>query len=397
MKSDTWTIIKKEFSRFFGDRTMVFTTVIMPGLLMYIIYSLMGDNFTEDHFTVQTTDPTTVYVDNMPATIQPLFDSLPVTFVMSDFDVAEVMSQLSDKENNIVYMCFPPQFDSLSAQYDPQSGTLAPNIRIFYNSANDGSFSTYNSFVTILSSYENSLCNRFDINNSEDAEERFDQSDDELMIANILSQLVPMLLLMLLFSGCMTVAPTAIAGEKERGTIATLLVTPMKRSQLAMGKIISLSLFALMSGLSSFLGVILSLPKMLHADEMNLDLNLYAATDYVMLLLVLLSTVLILISVISNLSALAKDVKQASTINLPVSIMMIVVGMMPMIMGGAEDNMALYLIPFYNSVMSMTSVMACEASVVPVLITVVSNVVYAVVGAWTLTKLFNSERVMFGK
>ena len=42
--------------------------------------------------------------------------------------------------------------------------------------------------------------------------------------------------------------------EKERGTIATLLVTPMKRGQLAMGKIISLGIIGLLSGISSFVG-----------------------------------------------------------------------------------------------------------------------------------------------
>ena len=39
----------------------------------------------------------------------------------------------------------------------------------------------------------------------------------------------------------MAIAPSAIAGEKERGTIATLLVTPMRRNELALGKVVSLS------------------------------------------------------------------------------------------------------------------------------------------------------------
>ena len=42
MKSNIWTIIKKEFARFFGDKQLIFTAVIMPGLLIYLIYSLMG-------------------------------------------------------------------------------------------------------------------------------------------------------------------------------------------------------------------------------------------------------------------------------------------------------------------------------------------------------------------
>ena len=43
----------------------------------------------------------------------------------------------------------------------------------------------------------------------------------------------------------MAVAPESIVGEKERGTIATLLVTPMKRSELAVGKVLSLSVIGL--------------------------------------------------------------------------------------------------------------------------------------------------------
>ena len=396
--NNTITIIKKEFSRFFGDRAMVFSTIIMPGLLIYIIYSLMGNGFTEDKFIVKATDSTVVYAENMPETLFPLFDSVPALFVTSDIDVEDVMQRLTNKENNIVYMNFPPDFDSLVSNFDPTSGALAPNIRIFYNSTNDGSNATYNILVAQLGVYENSRCNLFDINRIDDETfEGYDQSSVSEVITNILSELIPMLLMMLLFSGCMAVGPASIAGEKERGTIATLLVTPMKRSQLALGKIISLSIFALLSGVSSFLGIILSLPKMLHTDEMGMDLNIYSTNDFVLLLCVLLSTVLLLISVIANLSALAKDVKQASTINLPLSLLMIVVGMMPLLTGGTADNVALYCIPFYNSIMAMTAVLAHEATTIPILLTLGCNLLYVCGGAVLLTRLFNSEKVMFGK
>ena len=42
MKKDMLIIIKKEFARFFGDKRVVFTTILMPGLLIYLIYSFMG-------------------------------------------------------------------------------------------------------------------------------------------------------------------------------------------------------------------------------------------------------------------------------------------------------------------------------------------------------------------
>ena len=35
-------IMKKEFARFFGDRRLVFTTILMPGLMIYIVYTFLG-------------------------------------------------------------------------------------------------------------------------------------------------------------------------------------------------------------------------------------------------------------------------------------------------------------------------------------------------------------------
>mgnify|MGYP002564867313 CR=1 FL=1 len=77
-------------------------------------------------------------------------------------------------------------------------------------------------------------------------------------------------MMVFLFSGCMAVAPESIAGEKERGSIATLLVTPLGRGELAMGKVISLGCISLLSGASSFLGTMLSLPKLMGAGDVKL-------------------------------------------------------------------------------------------------------------------------------
>src|SRR5690554_8033770 len=100
--------------------------------------------------------------------------------------------------------------------------------------------------------------------------------------------MLPFLLVIFLFSGVMQVSIESIAGEKERGTIATILTTPIKRSELAIGKIVSLSLIALVSAFSSFLGLILSIPKLM--GSMDLELQIYGFGEYSLLFLVLAST-----------------------------------------------------------------------------------------------------------
>ena len=394
MKNNTWTIIKKECARFFGDRTMLMTTVIMPGLLIYLIYSFMGNNFMQP----KDEEPAIMYVENLPESVHPVLEALPLVMVTENFDAEKLRNELVLKDSKYILLVFPEDFDSLTAQYDPISGhQMAPNVQLLYNSASEPSQQAYSMVSAALDAYESTICNRFDINNTVDGSAVYDLASNEDVVGNFFSELIPMLLLLMAFSGCMSIAPPSIAGEKERGTIATLLVTPLKRRELALGKVLSLSFFAMLSGLSSFLGMMLSLPKLIHADEMGLDANIYQVSDYVTLLLLIFSTVLILVSVTSIISAKAKSVKAASAVMAPLMLVVMLVGMIPMMSGTKVDSIAYYLIPIYNSVLTMSQVFAHEAHLLPIIITIAANALYTGLGIWVLTKMFNSEKVMFSK
>ena len=397
MKSNTLTIIKKEFARFFGDRQMLFTTVIMPGLLIYIIYSIMGMGMKK-MATEGTNELVTLCVENMPASVAPLVDGIPAVSVSQQPVSQEDIDKLENKDLNVVLVRFPEAFDAKVATYDPQSGVAAPNVEIYYNSANNASSRVYHILEASLSAYEDQLSNRFDINRADSEEAQFDMANKDDVLGSILSKLIPMLILMMLFSGVMAIAPASIAGEKERGTIATLLVTPLKRNELALGKVVSLSGIALLSGISSFIGIVLSLPKMIPADEVGVELGLnYTGADYTVLLLIILSSVLIMASAVCLLSALAKDVKNAGTMITPFMLVVMFCGLMPMFQSGTPENLTAYLIPFYNSIQVMTAVFAHEMRWMPVIVTLVANVVYTGIAVWGLTRMFNSEKVMFSK
>ena len=381
MKSNTWTIIKKEFARFFGDRQLLFTTVIMPGLLIYIIYSLMGTGI-QSMITEGQNEVVTMRVENMPESLAPVFNTMDSSLVVVQQPVSEAdIAQLEDKEINAVLVRFPEHFED-------------------YNSTNNAASRVY----MVVSSVLGNIGRTFTVNVPQEEGQRFDQASDESIGAMIWSKILPMLIIMMLFSGVMAIAPSSIAGEKERGTIATLLVTPMRRNELALGKIVSLSGIALLSGISSFIGIALSLPKMIAvegadgaADAASMLGFHYTTNDYLALLLVILASVLIMASAVSLLSALAKDVKNAGTMVTPFMLVVMLAGLLPMFQNGASTNIGVYLIPFYNSIEVMTAVFSHELVWTPVLVTLVSNVVYTGIAVWGLTRMFNSEKVMFSK
>lgn len=391
-KSNTWTIISKEFARFFGDRQLLFTTVIMPGLLIYIIYSLMG-NGIQKMVSEGADETVALTVENMPASMGPLIGSLDSAVVIAEQPFTdEDVALLEDKNLNAVMLRFPEGFDQLPI---PTPGQPVPNVEIYYNSTNNASVRVY----TIISSMLNNYGRSFTVNMPQTEGQRFDQASEESIGAMIWSKLLPMLIIMMLFSGVMAIAPSSIAGEKERGTIATLLVTPMRRNELALGKIVSLSCIALLSGISSFIGIALSLPKMVSGegvDYASLGFH-YTTGDYFALLLVIFASVLIMASAVSILSALAKDVKNAGTMVTPFMLVVMLAGLLPMFQSGASESLLVYLIPFYNAIEVMVAVFAHEMQWMPVVVTVGSNLVYTGIAVWVLTRMFNSEKVMFAR
>jgi sodium transport system permease protein len=393
MKSNTWTIIKKEFARFFGDRQLLFTTVIMPGLLIYIIYSLMGSGI-QSMVTEGANEVVTMRVENMPASMAPVFSAMDSSLVVVEQPVSEAdIAMLEDNELNAVLVRFPDRFEEAVAGMQVADSGVLPNVEIYYNSTNNAASRVYMAVSATLGN----IGRTFTVNVPQSEGQRFDQASDESIGAMIWGKILPMLIMMMLFSGVMAIAPSSIAGEKERGTIATLLVTPMKRSELALGKIVSLSAIALLSGISSFVGIALSLPKMVGMGE-GVDLGFhYTTSDYVALLLVILASVLIMASAVSLLSALAKDVKNAGTMVTPFMLVVMLAGLLPMFQNGASENLAVYLIPFYNSIEVMTAVFSHELSWSAVIVTLASDVVYTGMAVWGLTRMFNSEKVMFSK
>lgn len=392
MKGNVVTIIKKELARFFGDKRMFLSTVLLPGIMIYVLYSFMGSAMT-GMFTTDEDYKYSMAALNLPASVSAMLpeDQMELTEI-SEADIEDSKNAVRDKELDLL-LVFPEAFDQLVDTYETGRGD-APAVELFYNSTRTESSSAYGIVTSMLDGYESTLTNRFDVN---PGGEGFDLATEKDSAGFMFSSMMPMLLMIFLFSGCMAVAPESIAGEKERGTIATMLITPMKRSQMAMGKIIALSVIALLSGASSTIGTLLSMPKLMGAASDNMSAAVYGLGDYALLAAVILSTVLLLVAVISIVSAYAKTIKEAQTYVMPLMIVVMLVGVTAMFGGEPQSGLTFYLIPIYNSVQCMAGIFSFSVMPQAVIITVIVNLVLSAVCGFVLTKMFNSEKIMFNK
>lgn len=398
MKNTIITILKKELKRFFSDKRMAFTTILMPGIMIFVMYSFMGDAISG---MVSVDDDYVYKIEStyMPESIRTLMEEAGIAKGIKDVgaeDGEAAKEKISKNEDELdLYIVFPENFESDIASYDSSSGDKAPEVQVYYNSASTESQTVYNIFTEMLDSYEAVMANKFDINHDENV--KYDLANEKDAAASIFSSMLPMLLLMFVFSACMAVGPESISGEKERGTIATLLVTPAKRSHIALGKIIALSIIALLSGMSSTIGTLLSLPKLANMEDTGITTNVYGVTEYLMLALVMMSTVLLIVTLVSIISAFAKSTKEAGTYITPLMIIVMLVGISGMFSDGVKTELFYYLIPVYNSVQSMTGIFSFDILPSGMAVSVASNIVYTGIGVFVLTRMFNNEKIMFNK
>lgn len=385
MKHTMITVMKKELARFFGDKRLAFTTLLMPALMIYGMYTFMGTAMS-DLFNASE-EPARVLTQNLPDSLRPMFEEV---FELAEADDPEsAREQVIDKDAELL-MIFPENFEA--AVLTP--GDTVPAVQLYYHSATTDSSHAYQTAAALLDGFESSLANRFDVN---PGGEGFDLASDAETTGTMMSMLLPMLLMTFLFSGCMSVAPESIAGEKERGTIAALLVTPAQRSGIALGKITALSLIALLSGVSSAAGTILSIPKLMSGADELMDVSVYGMADYLPLAAVILSTVLPLVAMISLISCFAKTVKEASGYLSPLMILVMLLGITSMFGGGVPTGLYWYCIPLYNSVQCISGIFSFTVVPGAVPVTVVANLVFTGLGVWLLTRMFNSEKVMFSR
>ena len=382
------TIMKKELRRFFTDTRML-ATIFLPGILIYVVYSLMG-GFMADMMTTEADYQYQVYVANQPQIFAQISETdafdINITEVdLSSSTISDITSMLKEQKIDL-FVVYDADFEAKLAISEQ------PNVAIYYNSISTSSTEVYTYYHTALSSAASVPL--FGINT--DINTQYDMATEEDISAMMITMVMPLLLIMLLFAGCMSITTESIAGEKERGTIATLLVTPTKRSHIALGKVIALSITSLLSAVSSFLGVLFSLPKLVQGG-VEMDISLYGVVEYLQIFAILVSTILVFTVVLSIVSCFAKSVKEASSYATPVMILVMVCGFGNMFGGGVLSNHLLYVVPVLNSVQCITSIFSMSFDMVNFIITIVSNMVYLGVGIFVLTKMFDNEKIMFNK
>ena len=390
MKGNMLTIARKELAKFFSNRVSALVSIVLPGLLIFVLWSFMGSAM-QDMFSPDEDVSPVVGVVNEPASVRALAQDSGIQTVPEEaLPDADAMRERIDAGEVQAFAAFPEDFDAAVAAYDPASGKPAPQVEIYANSADADSAAAASALEAALAAYESSLSNRFDVNAGEGP---YDVAEERDLASSVVVSIVPLLLLILLFSSVMSIAAESVAGEKERGTMATLLATPIRRRDIALGKLLAITLIGLLIAASSMVGIFAGLPNMMGG---GVNLNVYGPVEYLLLALVVLSTALVMVMLITVVTSLASSAMEAGMYLTPLMIVVMLVGILGMF-GGVQEDLGYYLIPVYNSVQAMNGIFSFDFQAVNIAACVASNLVVTGVGVFVLQRMFDSERLMFSR
>ena len=299
-------------------------------------------------------------------------------------------------------MIFPDDFEEqVNVGVKDIDKVMTPEIEIFYNPSEDYSSQARDIYASYLDAYKQVLLgNRF---GNYAAVEMFCVSDTQLQdedkaVGKMLGMMLPYFITMLIFAGAMGLGVDMIAGEKERGTLATMLLSPVKREQIVLGKVFSLAILAVMSAAVYIISMIIALPMLIKnvggGDTLAGMTISFTGTQIVQMIILMIGVVLLYVSIICMVAVFARNVKEASSYISPVYILVLVAGMVTMYTS-ADGVFYKYLIPVYGSSMAFKDILMREITMPNFLATTISTYAFAAILVVVMTKAFNSEKVMF--
>lgn len=278
---------------------------------------------------------------------------------------------------------------------DNNSYNIYANIQ-----SEDGSIVT--SLITnYLDNYNNYLGQSYLVNNNIDLSKVYNNLNynvteikGESIFGNQIILMAITFTIMAITLSCIYTSTDTTAGEKERGTLETILTFPIRRKELIFGKYLAISI----SGIVTLLiGVFLSIVSLYYVKNSfsiydNVIFNINTITILLTILILLFYT-LFISGLCITIASFTKSFKEAQSALTPISL----VTCIPMFLEMLNINISgvLSFIPIINHTIVINNILTSSININNILITIISSIIYIIVLLLFINKMYKSEKILF--
>jgi len=390
------TIFKKELIDSIRDRRTLITMVVVPLLLFPILIGISSKIMISQARKARekTLRIGLMTYNNAREFRESLLGREDVAVI--DHIDAELGQQLIKKDSLDAFILFEKDFDKRVGDM------LTGRITLYFKATEEREIEKRR-VLTLLNDFERELrSSRFDkLNLDLSIIETIDVDEQNLAtpkerLAEVIGGFLPYLFIIFCFMGAMYPAIDLAAGEKERGTLETLLTSPVGRFQILLGKFGVVVLTGILSAAISMLGMYVGIRqvKEIPPELLNMILSILEFDSIILLISLLLPLTIFFAAILLSLSFFAKSFKEAQSIISPMMIVVIIpafIGLMP----GIRLTPTTALIPVLNVSLATKGIIA-DTIVPGMLIEVyLSLIVYAALSIVVCSKIFTREGTIF--
>jgi len=399
--SNIVTIFKKEMTDTLRDRRTLIFMLLIPiaaiPLLMMGLSSLMISQITK--VKEETSEIVIEGESFLPEDLRTMFAEAPGLSIKTEdeFEGKDLMGEL--KQGNFqVLMVVSEGFGS---DLEKENQT---EIEIFYDEAELKSEFAEDKVKDILTDYKDRIIQkRIEQRNISTeiltpfAIRSQNVAPLQKMAGKEFGAILPYLIIIMCFMGAMYPAIDLAAGEKERGTLETLLVSPATRGEFVVGKYIVILTTGIVAAFLSLGSLMFSLNYMVEDLLKGMSKMLAIELDVhtiILVFLIILPLAGIFAGVLLSVSIFARSFKEAQSYVTALN-MAVILPAFVSLLPGVEMDYSMALIPVVNASLIMKDAISGSIEWNFVFVALLSNSMLAAITLVFCKKWFEKESVLF--
>ena len=190
-------------------------------------------------------------------------------------------------------------------------------------------------------------------------------------------------------------ATDTTAGEKERGTLETLLTYPIKSKDIIIGKYLSVSLSSMVTGILSFILTTLAFIYISNNISLFKDLSIIPNIKQIIItLLIIISYSLLISGLCISIASLSKSFKEAQSKLTPLTFISVFPGMITFLTN-IKTNFIISIIPFINYIQIYNDINKNNYNYLYIISMFISTILLISIVLYIIIKQYKSEKVLF--
>ena len=381
MKNNVWNILKKELREMFRDKKSLAMMLVIPIFIPLLIIGMSA--LFESEMNMPITDYNTIGFNYELTQAE--------ESIISELDINPVIDTEANLEEKFqngevdLYVTKEENIYTINGD-DSDTSTYASNLVENY-------FNAYKNYLQ-TDYLANHNINPDEVLNMIVLEENI-KTEDNFFSSYVINYAFLFIIMAITVSATYP-ATDATAGEKERGTLETLLTFPIKSRDIIIGKFLSVTLSSIITGMLSLLLAIISLKIANNMFTIYEGVNLMLPLSSLIFAIVVIIAYSFLISglciAIASKSATFKEAQSALT---PLTFISFFPGMIAFMIGITTTN--LYAcIPFLNYTLIFTDITSGNINYIHIFLMLLSTMIIIAVILKIIIKQYKSERVLFG-